>query len=60
MKLGNNVFKKFGRVLYLETNSRKQNCIQEEVKKGIKSGSVCYHVVENFSTSYLLPKNFKY
>jgi hypothetical protein len=37
----------------------KQNSIQEEIKRRLKSGSACYHLVQNFLSSSLLSKNLK-
>jgi hypothetical protein len=36
-----------------------QNSIQEEIKSILKSGSVCYHSVQNLLCSMLLSKNLK-
>jgi hypothetical protein len=33
--------------------------IQEEIKKRLNSGNVCYHSVQNLLSSCLLSKNFK-
>ena len=46
-------FKYFGTIL---TN---QNSIAEEIKNGLRSGSVCYHSVQNLLSSRLLSKNVK-
>jgi hypothetical protein len=34
-----------------------QNLIEEEIKKRLNYGSVCYHSVQNFLSSRLLPKS---
>jgi len=34
-----------------------QNSIQEEIKGRLKSGTACYHSVQNLLSSSLLPKN---
>jgi hypothetical protein len=36
-----------------------QNLIQEEVKRRLNSGNVCYHMVQNLLSSWLLLKNVK-
>jgi hypothetical protein len=37
----------------------KQNLIQEEIKRRLKSGNACYHSVQNLLSSRLLSKNMK-
>jgi len=44
---------------YLGTTLTNQNCIQEEIKRRLKSGSACYHSVQNLLSSSLLSKNVK-
>ena len=44
---------------YLGTNLTYQNSIQEEIKRSLKSGSSCYHSVQNLLSSRLLSKNTK-
>ena len=36
-----------------------QNYVQEEIKSRLKSGSACYHSVQNLLSSNLLSKNIK-
>jgi len=36
-----------------------QNSIQEEIKRRMKSGNVCYHSVQNLLSSSLLSNNIK-
>jgi hypothetical protein len=43
----------------LGTTVRNQNLIQEEIKRRLNSGNVCYHSVHNISSSRLLSKNVK-
>ena len=44
---------------YLGTNLTNQNSIAEEIKSRLRSGSVCYHSVQNLVSSRLLSKNLK-
>ena len=39
---------------FLGTTLRNQNYIQEEIKRGLKSGNACYHSVQNRLSSSLL------
>jgi len=40
-------------------NLNNQNSIQEEIKSRLKSGSACYHLVQNLLSYSLLSKNLK-
>jgi hypothetical protein len=42
----------------LVTTLTNQNTIQEETKRRLKSGNVCYHSVQNLLSSSLPSKNF--
>ena len=44
---------------YLGTNLTNQNFIAEEIKSRLRSGSACYHSVQNLLFSRLLSKNLK-
>jgi hypothetical protein len=44
---------------YLGTTITNQNPIQEEIKRRMNSGNVCYHSVQNLLSSHLLSKNIK-
>jgi hypothetical protein len=44
---------------YLGTTIRNQNLIQEEIKRRLNSGNVCYRSVQNLLSSRLLSKNIK-
>ena len=44
---------------YLETTLIYQNSIQEEMKRRLKSGKVCYHSLQNLLSSSLLSNNLK-
>ena len=56
MKIGNSCFE---RVEELKCLATEQNCIQEELKNRLKSGNVCYHLVQNLLSSSLLSKTIK-
>jgi hypothetical protein len=43
----------------LRTTVTNQNLIQEEIKRRLNSGNVCYHSVQNILSSCLLSKNVK-
>jgi hypothetical protein len=44
---------------YLGTTVTNQNLIQEEIKRRLNSGNVCYHSVQNLWSSHLPLKNLK-
>jgi hypothetical protein len=44
---------------YLGTTVTNQNLIQEEIKRGLNSGSDCYRSVHNVLSSRVLSKNLK-
>ena len=44
---------------YLGTTLTDQNSIQEEIKRRLKSGNVCYYSVQNLLSSRLLSKSLK-
>ena len=52
-------FERVGQFEYLGTPLRKQNSIQEEIKRRLKSGNACYHSVQNILSSSELSKNIK-
>ena len=45
--------------IYLGTNLKNRNSIQEEIKSTVRSGYACYHLVQNVLSSSLLFKNSK-
>jgi hypothetical protein len=45
--------------VYLGTTVTNQNLIQEEIKRRLNSGNVCYHSVQSLLSSRLLSKNLK-
>ena len=58
MKTDINTFERVEEFKYLGTTLHK-NSIQEEIKNRLKSGNVCYHLVQNLLSSRLLSKNLK-
>jgi hypothetical protein len=59
MKIANILFENVSQLKYLGTTVTKQNLIQEESKRSLNSGNVCYHLVQNLLSSQLLSKNLK-
>ena len=45
--------------LHMGTTLTNQNSIAEEIKSRLRSGSACYHSVQNLLSSRLLSKNLK-
>jgi hypothetical protein len=59
MKIGNSSFERVEEFKYLGTTLTSDNCIQEEIKGRLKSGTACYHSVQSLLSSSLLSKNLK-
>ena len=55
----NSAFERVQEFRYLGTTLMNQNSIQEEIKRKLKSGNVCYHSVQNLLSSSFLSKNLK-
>ena len=54
IKIDNSSSEMLEELEYLGTALTNQNTIQEEIKSRLKSGSACYHLVQNLlSSSYL-------
>jgi hypothetical protein len=48
IKIPNRYFENMTQLKYLGTTVRNQSLIQEEIKRRLKSGNTCYHLVQNF------------
>jgi len=59
MKTDNSFFEQVEEFKYFGTTLTNQNSIQEEIKRGLKSGNACYYSVQNLLSSCLLSKNLK-
>jgi hypothetical protein len=59
IKTGNRLFVNVLQFKYVETTVTNRNLIQEEIKRRLNSGNVCYHSVQNLLFSRLLSKNIK-
>jgi hypothetical protein len=51
------LFENVSQFHYLETEVTNQNLIQEEIKRRLMSGNVCYHSGKNLRSSTLVSKN---
>jgi hypothetical protein len=56
IEIGNSVCERVEEFKYLEIILKDKNCIQEDIKRSLKSGSTCYHLVQNRWYSNLLSK----
>jgi len=56
-KIDNTSFERVEEFKYLGTALTNQNSIQEEIKRKLKSGNACYHLVQNLLSSTLLSNN---
>jgi hypothetical protein len=59
IKLDNKSFERMEQFKYLETTLTDRNSIQEEIKSRLKSGSACYHSLQDLLSSSLLSNNTK-
>jgi hypothetical protein len=59
IKIGNRWFENVAQFKYFGSTVANQNLIQEEIKRRLNSGNVCYHSVQNLLSSRLLSKHLK-
>jgi len=58
-RFDNSTFERVEEFQYLGTTLTDQNSIEEEIKRRLRSGNACYHLVQNLLSSRLLSKNLK-
>ena len=56
MKIESRSFERVEEVKYLGTNLTNQNSTQEEIKRRLNLGNVCYHLVQNVLPSIAIQK----
>jgi hypothetical protein len=59
MKIENKLFKSVEEFIYLGTNLRNENSIQEEIKSRLKSRIASIYLAQDLFSSVLLSKNIK-
>jgi hypothetical protein len=59
INIDNSSFERVEQFRYCGTNLTHQGSIQEEIKSRFKSGSACYHSMQNLLSSNLLSQNMK-
>jgi len=59
VRIDNSTFERVEEFTYLGKTLTNQNSIVEEIKSRLRSGSSCYHSVQNLLSSRLLSKNLK-
>jgi len=59
VRIDNSTFERVEEFKYLGRTLTNKNCIAEEIKSRLRSGSACYHSVQNLLSSRLLFKNLK-
>jgi hypothetical protein len=59
IKIAKRSFENVSQFKYLGTTVTNQNLIQEEIKRRLNSGNVCYYSVQNLLSSFLLSENLK-
>jgi len=59
IKTDNSSFERVEEFKCLGTNLTNQNSIEEQIKRSLNSGNVCYHSVQNLLSSRSISKNLK-
>ena len=59
VRIDNSTFERVEEFKFLGTTLTNQNSIVEEIKSRLRSGSACYHSVQNLLSSRYLSKNLK-
>jgi hypothetical protein len=59
IKIGYRCSENMTQFRYLRTTISNQNLIQEEIKRKLNSGNVCYHSVQKRLSSHLLSKDIQ-
>ena len=59
VRIDNSTFERVEEFKYLRTTLTNHNSTAEEIKSRLRSGSTCYHSVQNLLSSRLLSKNLK-
>jgi hypothetical protein len=59
IKIADRLFENVSQFKYLGTTVTNQNLIQEEIKRRLNSGNVCYRSVQRILSSRLLSKKLK-
>jgi len=59
VRIDNNTFERVEGFKYLGTTLTNENSIPEEIRSRLRSGSACYHSVQNLLSSRSLSKNLK-
>jgi hypothetical protein len=55
IRIANESFEKMEKFKYLGATLTNQNGIRDEIKNRLNSGNACYHSVQNFLSSRLIP-----